>query len=259
MKNKIQTLLIILTAALFFTACQKEESVENYDSISGVLTAGENMLESDIEGLTIHLGILDEGIDPMTVTSETEGLTYIASTEVNSDRSFGFNKLNNGNYVLFLDDEYLFANDIFVLLSIDGENQIAINKQVDRIIPENLHVGVTINSDPSPTQSYTFKIKNKTNYSDIQILFYESDELSYNPINFPNLSDWEFSLKLRIASKKTIQITCKTSDNNSLTTHKIEIPKVWFTKNTDYVKVNNDILRIAIKSCIGYKKITIED
>lgn len=129
MKN-LQTGFIIIAVALFFTACEKDEIIENYNSISGVLAAGENMVADDLSGISIHLGKLFDEIDPATVTSETEEIDLVEELGVNADGSFTFNKLLNGNYVLELDQGFKFAQGKFIIVSLDGISKPKLNELI---------------------------------------------------------------------------------------------------------------------------------
>ena len=151
--KKLQTLLIIITAALFFTACQKEESVEIYDSISGVLTAGENVTADDLSGIKLYLGKLQEGIDPASFTLKTGKVETATTQTINTDGIFTFNNLANGNYVLLVEPGYTFLEHEYLIASIDGVSEPKpIQQSVYRTEPDN----TPISADPFIIQQVTY-------------------------------------------------------------------------------------------------------
>lgn len=136
MKN-IKTLLIILTASLFFTACQKEEELKNYDTISGVLTAGENVTTEDFSTISIRLGKLQNDVDLLSATFETEDFDFVHSTELNDNGSFIFENLDNGNYIVVPSESFIFAVDTFATVTIDGKTVNQLYRIIERGTPEN--------------------------------------------------------------------------------------------------------------------------
>lgn len=137
MKN-IKTLFIILAAALFFTACEKDESPEAFDTISGVLTAGENITVEDLGGLEIYLGRFHDSVDFSSITFETTAIDSVATKTLNTDGSFVFANLLPGNYGLALEEGYIFSIDTALVVHLDRDKQI--NKSVDLCPPENGHL-----------------------------------------------------------------------------------------------------------------------
>ncbi len=257
--KQLSFFVIFITAAFFFNSCEKKEAFNNYDSISGILSPGENMSAEDLAGLSIHLGILNEGIDPLTITAETEEITYVSSTEVNSDGSFSFKNLDNGNYVLFFDDEYLFAVDVFTIVSIDGESQITVNKQVDRVIAENLGLPMIGSNDSSETSTYKFKCSNNCEYSNLQIIFYCAGVAVVDPIDYPENSNWDFEIDLFNSQQRSINISCYSGNTHLILPAILDIPQVWFTSNSSTVTIDGKRLKVEVKSKIGYKKVIISD
>jgi len=136
MKN-LQTLLLILTAALFFTACQKDEAIENYDSISGVLTAGENVTVADFNSIQMVLGKLFDEVDTSPRIFTAEDFDFIRNTDLKADGSFTFENLDNGNYIVTPSEGFIFAIDTFSIVTIDGKTLNHLNKMIERGIPEN--------------------------------------------------------------------------------------------------------------------------
>jgi len=257
MKN-LKNLLLIVIAILGITACEKTEE-NNFDTISGVLTPGENVTAEDLNGKSIHLAKLYDTVDPTQLTTDMEEWDYIAETTINVDGSFIFNNLDIGNYVLFFSEEFMFAADTIMVTSLDGNNQALVNKAVDRIIFENMQVGIMTDDDPGVTKSFDFELHNNADYGNMKILFYQSGELAYDPINLSDISGGDFSIYLSVNKTRQIQIIGSCSDNNLIESTKLNIPSIWGTKSTSHVTVNNDELKVEIKSCFGYKKITIKD
>lgn len=106
MKN-IQTLLIILSAALFFTACGKDETPEVFDTISGVLSAGENVTSNDFPDINIYLWKLENEVDLLHINTSIEQKNFIQSGNIGVDGTFSFRDLEKGNYILSLSDGFI--------------------------------------------------------------------------------------------------------------------------------------------------------
>jgi len=137
MKKQFQTLLIIFATILFFTACEKDETTEKFDSISGVLTAGENVTAADFSTIRIKMGKLNDDVSPIATSFEMEDFDFIIDTEVKADGSFVFEDLDIGNYVLAPSEGFIFAMDIFAIVTIDGKTLIHLNRTIERGTPEN--------------------------------------------------------------------------------------------------------------------------
>ncbi len=134
----IKSLLIILSMALCFTACKKEETIERYDSISGVLTPGENVTTEDLAGLDIYLGRFHDTIDFSSITFSTTAIDSVGATLISADGSFAFTGLAPGNYGIALEEGYIFSIDTAVVVQLDGKTIKQINKSVDLCPLENL-------------------------------------------------------------------------------------------------------------------------
>lgn len=133
----LQTLLIIFTAALFFTACEKDETPENFNAISGVLTAGENVSTDDFEEMNIYAAKLSEDINLLEVNTNNSEINFTETTTVNSDGSFSFENLDFGNYIIALSEDFLFDVDTFCSIVIDGKTQNQIKRTIIRTAAEN--------------------------------------------------------------------------------------------------------------------------
>lgn len=136
MKN-IKTLLIILTAALFFTACQKEEELKNYDTISGVLTAGENVSSNDFPDINIYLWKLEKEVDLLHINTSIEQKEFIQSGNIGVDGTFAFNDLEKGNFILSLSEGFIFTTDTICLVVVDGATINHLQKTIERASVEN--------------------------------------------------------------------------------------------------------------------------
>ncbi len=139
--KKTKILLIFIAISLFFTACQKDE-IEDYDSISGVLTPGENVTAEDLAGIKLYLGKLPDDTDPASFTLQTGQVESAMTQDLNADGSFMFSNLANGNYVLLIEPGYTFPEDDYLNISIDGITEPApIQQNVSRAEPDNTPIG----------------------------------------------------------------------------------------------------------------------
>jgi hypothetical protein len=198
--KKLKTLLILLTATLFFTACEKEESLENYDSISGVLTAGENVSSIDFSDIGIILAKLDDAVSLTSVSTETEEIEIIETITANADGSFSFEDLENGNYLVVISEDFSFADEEFVVAVVDGNTPNKIIRSVNRI---------TINNKP---KEYDWKITNYSNYSVSEISFFQNGDL-YKTINASQINNNEFSITLDKKKDVTLIVKCLNGEN----------------------------------------------
>lgn len=139
MKN-IKILLTLFTIILFFAACEKDEITKNYDSISGILSAGENVSAEDLIGLEIYLGRFHDSIDFANITLKTTAIDSVAATTLNADGSFSFDKLAPGNYGLVMKNGFIFSVDTALTINLDGNSESFIQKEIDRLPEENFMI-----------------------------------------------------------------------------------------------------------------------
>lgn len=158
MKN-LRSLFIILSAVLFFTSCQKEETIEKHDSISGVLRAGEDMTAEDLNGLEIYLGRFNESVDFANITFKNTAIDSVAATTLNADGSFSFDKLAPGNYGLAMKNGFIFSLDTALCINLNGNSECIIQKDIDRLPEDNRIPPCGLNT----TTPYTVYIKIELN------------------------------------------------------------------------------------------------
>ncbi len=139
--KKLELVIILFAVGLLFTSCQKEETIENYDSISGVLMAGENITSADLEGIKIYLGRFHDSIDFSSITFNTAAIDSVGTTVINADGSFAFTGLAPGNYGIALEEGYIFSFDTALMIQLDGKTIPQIIKSVETCIPENADPG----------------------------------------------------------------------------------------------------------------------
>jgi hypothetical protein len=135
MKN-LHSLFIIIASILFFVACEKENEAK-LNTISGVVSAGENVTTNELNTISIRLGNLHNGVDVSTTTIKKKDFDWIENTEINSNGSFSFKNLENGNYIVPPSSGFIFAIDTFAIITIDGKTLNKINKTIQRDTPEN--------------------------------------------------------------------------------------------------------------------------
>lgn len=143
MKN-IQTLLIILTVALFFTACEKDES-PNLLSISGEVLVQDALTPSittPLEDITVYL--LNS---PFTIDTTALWFTktdVLDSTKTDANGLYKFSNLQAGNYEVMPTDTvmgYLFeksANSDNIAISSENEQtDYTVNFSSPEVVAEN--------------------------------------------------------------------------------------------------------------------------
>ncbi|NCB09806.1 MAG: hypothetical protein EOM73_16810, partial [Bacteroidia bacterium] len=162
--KKFKILFFAIAAALIFAACS-DDSQEQAGTISGKLTPGEEVTLGDLNSALLVLSKLDSGIDPSSVTTETEGMEIVDTTRVAADGSFSFAGLDYGNYVVFFEDEFLFDADTFAVVNVDGKSEYQFNS-VTRYIADNYYVAALGYAD------YTLKAVNKTGLGSYSVIFY---------------------------------------------------------------------------------------
>jgi len=128
MKN-LKSLLLILIVALFFTACRKEEAPVNYDSISGQLTAGENVTADDLNGLEIYLCRLPDSADLSRGLFYAKDIDSVqTTTTLDANGAFSLQGIKPGNYALALQLGYLFYNDTILTFNFAADKEFQIQK-----------------------------------------------------------------------------------------------------------------------------------
>lgn len=203
MKRQLQTLLIILTTALFFTACEKEETTESYKSISGILTLGENVSFEDLSEILVYLAKLPETVDPIDVNINNQEVIFTETTTVNSDGSFSFENLELGNYVIALSEDFLFDDDAFCIAVVDGLKQNLIERPVIRVPEINgadykypsgrSHPGKLKTRKIKVKAYFHYTLKDKGKIQSLNII--ENSEILYS-VNCKTDEYWSFTAEL---------------------------------------------------------------
>lgn len=266
MKN-IKNLLLILITALFFTACEKEET-PNFDTISGILSPGENVGVEDLSEITLYLAKLHDGIDPLLVTTDTEELDLVKEVALNADGTFAFTQLELGNYVIALSGNYMISTDTFLVASINGIQIEAFQKTIKRKEEENGLIGVSIDqmwggdngSDNTSESPYNLIVTNScvSEYGDIQLDFYENSTKRYQliapPAHFEQLFDqsfriegqWNGTLNFESESTKTVTLVWGGQSSDSF-----DLPKERGTLSKSD-KLNQNGLKVKVKVKWGF-------
>lgn len=166
MKN-IKTLFIILAAALFFTACQKDENL-NLLNISGEVLVQDALtptITTPLEGITVYL--LNS---PFSIDTSNWWFTktdILDSTLTDSNGSYTFNQLKAGNYVVLPMNPVI--NYQFDWSTSPDPNTISVeNTQTDYTINFMAPEVVAENS----LGSYTFTFNNSGDYPNSYIKIY---------------------------------------------------------------------------------------
>lgn len=185
MKN-IKTLLIILTAALFFTACKKEDSVILLN-ISGEVLMQDALtptITTPMEGITVFL--LNSPFTIDTVNWWFTKTDILDSTLTDGNGFYKFSHLQAGNYVV------LPINPI-----INYQFDLSTSPDPNTISVENTQTHYTINftapevvAENSPG-SYTFTFNNTGDYPNSYIKIYRKSRTRDPRISSdPVFSDW---------------------------------------------------------------------
>lgn len=236
MKKRIQSLLIILIAILFFTACEKEENSPNCGSISGILTPGENVSAEDLNGLTVYLGRFHDSVDFSSISFNTTAIDFITTTTLNSDGSFSFIGLTNGNYGLALEEGLIFTGDTVLSIQLNGENPQYINQSIERVPDDNMHVGGT-----GDLYIYLKEDNLSSSYKINKLHCYFDSELhgSYDIPEFNNntVDNWNFT---SISNLYTVEFkidVCEV-DNSGAITNTFTSAKIPYYSKTNKTSTN---------------------
>ena len=208
----LRSLFILLSVVLFITACEKKDELKNVDTISGVLTAGENVSVEDLDGLKVFLGRFHNTVEFSSITFETTAIDSVAATTLNADGSFAFTGLTAGNYGLVLEDGFIISGDTALSIQLNGLEQQYINKNIERISQDNAPIGgydktpiITIKRD---NLSSIYKLKKLYCYNDSKLVeSYDDPQFSNNSID-----DWVLSTIL-FAGNITFEFVFCTLDN----------------------------------------------
>ncbi len=141
MRRFIEVLLVMVAVVFLFSACEKDdEDLSQSNTIEGQLTANENMTEADFGELSVNLLKLPDGTDLESITSDTDLGKLIKTIAVNIDGSFAFENLENGNYIIALNEGFSFVNNSFVVVSLTDGMTVKVSKSVDRVPDDNPRV-----------------------------------------------------------------------------------------------------------------------
>ncbi|TDO03980.1 hypothetical protein [Sunxiuqinia elliptica] len=142
MKNNVQILIFLMTISFgAFISCDKDdEGLSQSNTIEGQLIANENMTEADFGELSVNLLKLPDGTDLESITSDTDLGKLIKTIAVNIDGSFAFENLENGNYIIALNEGFSFVNNSFVVVSLTDGMTVKVSKSVDRVPDDNPRV-----------------------------------------------------------------------------------------------------------------------
>lgn len=187
-----RVVLLLFSVMLIFTACEKEETPEVFNTISGILSAGENVNAEDLNGLKVYLGRFHDSVDFSSITLETTAIDSVGATILNPDGSFSFSGLTTGNYGLVLEDGLIFVGDTALLIQVNGFDQQHINQTIARVtqnngvVPNFGELYITLKKGVL-SSSYTLK--------KLQCYFDSNLKDSYNVPEFYNnaIESWNFT------------------------------------------------------------------
>ncbi len=139
MKRNLQILIFLMTISFgAFVSCEKDdEDLSQSNTIEGQLTVNENMTEADFGELSVNLLKLPDGTDLESITSDTDHGKLIKTIVVNTDGSFVFENLENGNYIVALNEGFSFVSDSFIVVYLVDGMTAKVNKSVDRVPDDN--------------------------------------------------------------------------------------------------------------------------
>jgi len=130
------TFLALMAVALFFTACQKEEAPVNYDSISGQLTAGENVTADDLIGLPLALCQFKSDGDISNASIDSSTYNLIDIIMLDEWGNFEFTNMSPGNYFIGLNG-FIFPTDSVFRFRFDGTEALNIKQAINRNPADN--------------------------------------------------------------------------------------------------------------------------
>jgi len=143
MKNSKITIIrskniIILFLILSISACKKDETAENFDTISGVLTAGENVSVNDLAGIEVYLSRLPDSADLSQGLFYAKNIESIqTTTTLDANGAFSLKGIKPGNYALAVQLGYLLYNDTILTFNFTADKEYQVQKTIDRLMVNN--------------------------------------------------------------------------------------------------------------------------
>ncbi len=240
MKNKNTYLLIAISLLLFLVACDKNENAIVYDTISGMLIAGENVSLEELSESNIILAKLDESVDPLLVTTETDQMELMGYADIDTDGSFDFSNLGPGHYVLFFEEKFILSPDTLAIANIGSVDQSDLKFVVDRIIPDN-----------SDDVTYVeFYYSNKATFDQHgQYFFSASSPENPNPVLYPSFKT--------MRAFKIFELRCRfffSNNEMNAQTSSIDFPSLFHNKKAEAVFENGEKIYINFERKVSFKK-----
>jgi hypothetical protein len=131
---------MMLISIILCTSCNKEDAA-NFSSVSGKLTAGNNMTSVDLSKLQVFLWQINDSIDLKKLDAlNLPASTFLDSMTVNADGAFSFDNLPNGKYIISISEGYLLGTETISAFVIDGKTANVLDRSIQKIAPQNADI-----------------------------------------------------------------------------------------------------------------------
>jgi hypothetical protein len=129
-----KSILLLLSVVLIFAACSKDE--ETITSISGQLSAGENVTANELIGLPLALGQFKSDGDISNTSLDPSTFDVIDIVMLDAMGTFEFTNVSPGNYFIGL-NEFIFTTDTVCRFRFDGTEALNIIQTIIRNPADN--------------------------------------------------------------------------------------------------------------------------
>uniref|UniRef100_UPI0032167973 hypothetical protein n=1 Tax=uncultured Draconibacterium sp. TaxID=1573823 RepID=UPI0032167973 len=255
MTKKLTARLLVIVC-LFIWGCEKSEE-NNFNSISGVVTTGENVSAEDLNNTFIALGKLNMGFDPALLTTQSTEVELIDTTKIAANGSFEFKDLERGNYALIPSNDLMFAPDTFLVANVDGKNLNKIDATLERMVPDNAFW--------DRDTEYRFSIVNgsdalEKNERISKLIFYEDGNVA-EEINAPREDEWDLRVTMYSGAKKTVKVIVTDGTGNIIYNSTLKIGNGVMSSDSNYlldddgVDFANLLYGVSIDAFFGFREI----
>lgn len=128
--------LAVFIVAFFLSACQKDETPEVFDTISGQLYAGENVTADDLIGLPLALCQFKSDGDISNTNVDSSIFDIIDIVTLDEWGEFEFANISPGNYFIGLNG-FIFPTDLVYRFRFNGTEALSIKQTISRNPADN--------------------------------------------------------------------------------------------------------------------------